>query len=214
MDNNPQADATGDRAEWDMDFSGGGNLYISPIDRKIHLFGAEKGYWRIDQQSLYFQGWQGWRGDNLQPEDFENIEPDIFGTIEYLDTDNNGFMDKVSFDMDGDKQFEVSYSLLDYAETDVSNIIEISDMEYSDYYKMFSDLANNNFKNALDYLKFAESYNLNTEYYSFLLSPKSLNEKYNNAYWLKYYILQDLLTLAKIKKDKELSKLALQNYFK
>ena len=47
LDDNAQSDAVGDRSEWDLDNSGKGNLYISPLDGKIHLFGAEKGYWRV-----------------------------------------------------------------------------------------------------------------------------------------------------------------------
>ena len=58
IDNNPQADASGDRGEWDLDNSGGGKLYVG-FDGKIHLFGAEKGYWRIDQDAWSYQGWGG-----------------------------------------------------------------------------------------------------------------------------------------------------------
>jgi hypothetical protein len=48
VDNNKQSDATGDRGEWDMDNSGGGKLYVSRFDGRIHLYGAEWGCWRID----------------------------------------------------------------------------------------------------------------------------------------------------------------------
>lgn len=37
LDHNTQADAAGDRGEWDMDCSGKGNLYISPLDGRLHL---------------------------------------------------------------------------------------------------------------------------------------------------------------------------------
>ena len=56
LDDNAQSDPVGDRGEWDLDNSGKGNLYISPLDGKIHLFGAEKGFWRIDQNAFYYQG--------------------------------------------------------------------------------------------------------------------------------------------------------------
>ena len=81
LDNNPQADVSGDRGEWDTDFSGKGNLYIGTFDGRIHLHGAEWGCWRIDQNASYYQGWQGWRGPNIQPEDNVTIEPEIFATI-------------------------------------------------------------------------------------------------------------------------------------
>ena len=58
IDNNPQSDASGDRGEWDLDNSGKGNLYIG-FDGRIHLVGAEKGYWRIDQDAKSYQGWGG-----------------------------------------------------------------------------------------------------------------------------------------------------------
>ena len=112
LDHNPQADAVGDRGEWDLDFSGKGNLYISPLDGKIHLAGAETGYWRIDQNTLYYQGWQGWRGPNIQPEDTDPVEPSTFATVRYRDTDDNGFFDEISYDMDGDQTFEQVNSLL------------------------------------------------------------------------------------------------------
>ena len=43
LDSHKQADAAGDRGEFDQDNSGKGRLYLSPIDGKIHLFGAEWG---------------------------------------------------------------------------------------------------------------------------------------------------------------------------
>ncbi|MBQ9530348.1 MAG: heparinase, partial [Bacteroidales bacterium] len=49
LDNNPQADVAGDRGEWDEDFSGGGDIYVGRFDGRIHLYGAERGAWRIDQ---------------------------------------------------------------------------------------------------------------------------------------------------------------------
>lgn len=52
IDNNGQADPAGDRGEWDEDNSGHGQLYVSPIDGKIHLYGAEWGCWRVDQNAL------------------------------------------------------------------------------------------------------------------------------------------------------------------
>ena len=59
LDDNPQSDPVGDRGEWDLDNSGNGNLYVSPLDGKIHLFGAETGYWRVDQNAFYYQGMGG-----------------------------------------------------------------------------------------------------------------------------------------------------------
>ena len=59
LDNNRQSDASGDRGEWDLDNSGGGSLYVSNFDGRIHLYGAEWGAWRIDQNSFSYQGFGG-----------------------------------------------------------------------------------------------------------------------------------------------------------
>ena len=206
LDNNPQADAAGDRGEWDMDFSGKGNLYLSPLDGKLHLYGAEFGYWRIDQNALYFQGWQGWRGNNLQPEDFENIEPSKFATIKYEDTDNNGFFDKIYYDMDGDTLFESDYSLLKNGIEDDAFVYKVKDLKYKDYKNIYKKMAGVMFDNAMDGVQVAEKYGLNTNYYSFLMHPKSLREKFNNGYWLSFYVYRDIVKLAKLRKDIYLEK--------
>ena len=87
LDNNTQADVAGDRGEWDLDFSGGGDLYVAPFDGRLHLVGAETGYWRIDQFAYYYQGWQGARTPSIEPGDLVDIEPDHFATVKYSDTD-------------------------------------------------------------------------------------------------------------------------------
>lgn len=206
LDNNPQADATGDRGEWDEDFSGKGNLYLSPLDGKLHLYGAEYGYWRIDQNALYFQGWQGWRGDNLQPEDFENIEPEKFATIAYEDTDGNGFFDRIYYDMDGNQDFETYYSLIDNGIDDTAYIYDVSEMKYKDYNDIYKKMAHLLFVNAKEAIKVAKKYDLNTEYYSVFMHPKSFREQYHNGYWLSFYIYRDLLKYAELMKDDDLKK--------
>jgi hypothetical protein len=87
LDDNTQADVAGDRGEWDLDFSGGGDLYVAPFDGRLHLVGAETGYWRIDQFAYYYQGWQGARTPSIEPGDLVDIEPDHFATVKYSDTD-------------------------------------------------------------------------------------------------------------------------------
>ncbi|MEZ4911648.1 MAG: hypothetical protein R2774_12405 [Saprospiraceae bacterium] len=197
LDHNPQADVSGDRGEWDSDFSGKGQLYLSKFDGKIHLFGAEKGYWRIDQFATYFQGWQGWRGPNLQPEDFAREEPKRFATIQYSDTDQNGFFDQMSFDMDGDTLFEDIISLRSLGLSDLAKPIMVTDSKYSKIKGLFYESSNLLWKNALDGLKIAKKWNINTEWYAIFLHPKSLQEKYNYGFWLSYYIYKDLMSFAK-----------------
>jgi len=184
IDNNPQADVSGDRGEWDQDCSGKGQLYISPMDGKIHLFGAEKGYWRIDQHATYYQGWQGWRGPNLQPEDFSKTEPTKYATVYYEDTDGNGFFDKMNLDFDGDFVFEDEILLTNLEISDASILYSTSKMAYSDMYKLFDKVADDMWSNAKNALEVANKYGLNTEWYAIFLSPKSTHEKYHNGYWL------------------------------
>ncbi|HFA49344.1 MAG TPA: hypothetical protein ENJ95_10040 [Bacteroidetes bacterium] len=213
LDHNPQADATGDRAEWDMDFSGKGQLYISPLDGRLHLLGAEKGYWRIDQAAVYFQGWQGWRGPNLQPEDFVRTEPTTFGTMMYEDTDNNGFMDRLSMDLDGDQKFEQTISLAELGISDEAAVIDTKNLDYEGYTKIYDEMAAKMWKNATQALKFAEQTGINTAWYSHLMHPKSLREEYHNGYFLMLYLYLDLTDMATKNKDLDLLKKIKKAYF-
>ncbi len=196
LDHNPQADATGDRGEWDKDFSGKGFIYVSPLDCRIHLYGAEEGYWRIDQNTTYYQGWQGWRGPNLQPQDFSKTEPTIFGTVHYEDTDNNGFMDKVSFDMDGDKIYEEIVSITDLGIKDEVKKYDTGKMSYTDMHELYTMMANEMWKNAQNGQLFAKQLGVNTHWYAAISNPKSLREKYHYGFWLSYYIYRDLTKVA------------------
>ncbi len=213
LDHNPQADPAGDRGEWDTDFSGEGQLYISPLDGRLHLYGAEYGYWRIDQNATYYQGWQGWRGPNLQPEDFDKAEPNVFGTIKYVDTDDNGYLDEVSLDMDGDMVYESVYSLLELGIKDETNLIVTKNYKYADFVSIYHMMSEQLFKNAKNGVVIAESLGLNTAWYANMMNPKTAREKYKMGYWLSYYLFRDMLNYANIKKDKILSHKVQKAYF-
>jgi len=213
LDHNPQADPAGDRAEWDEDFSGEGKLYISPIDGRLHLYGAELGYWRIDQNATYYQGWQGWRGPNLQPEDFDKAEPDLFGTMKYQDTDNNGFMDCIAMDMDGDHIFEQTVLLKELEIDDTATLFDPAEMSYEDYRALYEQMANKMWENAQNGVQLAHNSGVNTSWYSHLMQPKSSREKYHHAYWLSYYLYQDLLAAAEHTNNKKLIKKIKKAYF-
>ncbi len=204
LDNNPQADVSGDRGEWDLDFSGEGKLYIGQFDGRIHLYGAEWGAWRIDQNSKYYQGWQGWRGESLEPEDLIDKEPEKFATIKYSDTDDNGFIDFIEYDLDGDNVLETKVNLFELGINDSVDVIDISKFEYKDFNNLYTEVANNMWGRAEKFLNIAEYYGLNYYWYTHLLNPKSLREKYNNGYWLSFYLYNDLQHLAMLKKDDKL----------
>lgn len=75
------------RWETDSDYSGRMALYYSPVDRRIHLYGAEEGFVRVDY-------------------DFDN-ETDM--NLGYKDGDGDGYFDTWSFDGDGDGTPERTY---------------------------------------------------------------------------------------------------------
>ncbi len=195
IDNNPQADAVGDRGEFDKDFSGKGNLYIGAFDGKIHLYGAEWGAWRIDQTATSFQGYGGlyehWNTERLQH------APDKFGTVKYTDTNNNGFIDLIQYDLDGDTIFEESVSLKDLNIDDRRPVISTSGMSYPDYQKLFKSITDKEWERAQFAISLAENKGQTTKWYAFWKNPRTLQEKYDYAFWLNFYIYQDLRQLAK-----------------
>jgi hypothetical protein len=196
LDHNPQADASGDRGEWDVDNSGKGKLYISKLDGKIHLYGAEWGAWRIDQNGKYYQGWQGWRnGASSIPHDEFDHEPIIFPTIRYADINGNGFFDQIVIDMDGDKIFERIVSLNELGIDDSAPLINIASIGYSGYQKLFKQSAVQSWQAATSALQVANKFKLNTGWYAYLLHPKTLQEKYHNGFWLKLFIYEDMRKL-------------------
>jgi hypothetical protein len=201
LDHNPQADVSGDRGEWDMDFSGHGNLYVGAFDGRIHLFGAEWGAWRIDQNASYYQGWQGWRGKNLQPEDRVDQEPDTCATVLYADSDGNGYFDVISYDLDGDRKFERVVSLTALGISDRALRIDLSKLSYAEYYEVFFRVASAMWDRAQTFVALARAQGLAVEWYAHLLHPGSLQEKYQNGYWLRSYLYDDLRHVASLKED-------------
>ncbi len=183
IDNNPQSDATGDRGEWDLDNSGNGKLYVSKFDGRLHLFGAEWGCWRIDQTASCYQGFS---------RNWLNKEPTKFSTVKYSDTDNNGFIDQIEYDMDGDQNYEEVVDFNKLGVDDKCELIDLSAFDYKDYTQLMKKVAADLWKNAQSALKVAEKYKLNTNWYAKLKQAGSTQEKYIKGYWLQYYVFKDL----------------------
>ena len=177
IDNNGQADPAGDRGEWDEDNSGHGQLYVSPIDGKIHLYGAEWGCWRIDQNARYYQG-MGGIYDGYGPKRIET-EPTVFPTVKYTDTDNNGFFDLMEFDLDGDKVFEQRLSMKELGLDDRCQVINTASMKYEDFVDLESKVSDTMWKNAEKAVEVAKAKKLNTKWYALMLQPKSTRERYH-----------------------------------
>jgi len=106
LSGHPQADSLGDRGEFDEDNSGGGKLYVGVFDRKLHLAGAEWGAWTVDKNAEY-------HGGSKTPSP-KPIAPRVEELVKYTDTDNNGFLDTIEYDYDGDRTIDLRVSLLDY----------------------------------------------------------------------------------------------------
>lgn len=204
LDNNLQADAIGDRGEWDLDNSGNANLYISKFDGRLHLYGAEWGCWRVDQLAYSYQAWGGMY-DTYTPK-LERLQKEFspFSTFKYEDTDNNGFLDQIKMDIDGDGVFEKIVRLNDLNISDECDIIDTSKMDYTAYRALHKTMSNQIWSNAEAALKIAEEKGLNTSWYAFMKNPKSENQKYNYGYWLQFYVYMDLIDHAKRKKDSKL----------
>lgn len=205
LDSNPQADVSGDRGEWDKDASGNGNIYIGKFDGRIHLYGAEWGAWRIDQHSWYYQGWQGWRGgaDSI-PFDECQKSPDIFATVKYEDTDNNGFYDLICSDFNGDHIMEDTLSYNELQLSDSSEVFITQNMDYEDFHELFTQVAENMWERSQDAVFLAKEAGINTSWYALFQSPRSTREKYHQGFWLNHYIYRELMEMAHVHNDKKM----------
>jgi len=183
LDNNPQADPVGDRGEWDLDASGSGKLYISPADGRIHLFGAEWGAWRIDKNASVYQGYN---------RTFANSPVRKFATVKYSDRDNNGFLDFIEYDLDGDTVFEETVDLKALGIADSAKVIDISNFKYADFVALKQQVADNMWSAALQAESLAVKLGLNVNWYAKLHAQGGVFEKYRNGYWLQFYIFKDL----------------------
>lgn len=195
LDHNTQSDAAGDRGEWDMDCSGKGNLYISPLDGRLHLYGAEWGCWRVDQNTEYYQGW-----DRL----WINKNPKKFATVKYTDKNGNGFLDYVEYDMDGDGKFETVFDLKALGIDDSAKLIDVSSFTYKDYTKMMKRMSDGIWERAQTAVRVAHKYGLNTSWYAWWIEALSMREKYHRGYWLQYYLFQDLMNYGLRTGDRDL----------
>jgi hypothetical protein len=196
LDNNAQADAVGNRGEWDLDNSGSGKLYVGKFDGRIHLYGAELGYWRIDQNAYYYHG-MGGLYDGYGPERLSRDVESPFPIVKYTDTNNNGFFDTFEYDLDGDTIFEEVVSLKDLGIDDHCAVLEFSNMEYDDLTDLKTMVAKEMWQNAMDAVAVAKKTGIETNWYAMWMSPKSNRQKYHNGYWLQFYLYRDLVDTAK-----------------
>jgi len=194
----PQADSLGDRGEFDRDNSGGGQLYVGVFDRKIHLAGAEWGAWTVDRLGV-FHG--GWKAPGSRPS-----APKVEEVVRYDDKDGNGFLDTVAYDYDGDRTFDLTVSLLDYATTadphpDVVALLDTHREGWAGLHAAFGRVARSSWLEALDVYNAAWRRGLTTPEIDALSVPSSLSERHANAYWLKegvFRLIRKRLVVARV----------------
>lgn len=194
----PQSDALGDRGEWDMDFSGEAKLYHTAWDGKIHLFGAEKGIWTVDINREF------WAGAHPNGVSSTKMPEKVAEVIQYGDTNENGYFDKITYDYDGDKIIDRNDSLLELGVDEVGKPIDVTILSWDDLRKENANYANSNWQHAQRLFTTAFKYGFVDKKIIGLSKASSVQEKYIKAFWLKERIIRKLLTIAPHEKHKEL----------
>lgn len=195
----PQSDSLGDRGEFDEDNSGGGNLYIGVFDRKLHLAGAEWGAWTVDKNAEFHGG--------VKTPSPKPLAPRVEEVVKYTDTDNNGFIDTVEYDYDGDRTIDFKFSLLDYKTTaqphpDVTKLVDTHKEGWQGLNALFTSIANQSFQEALSVYRAAWRRGLTTPEMDKLASAGAIGERYDHGYWLKEKIFRQIRTrLAQVKQS-------------
>jgi hypothetical protein len=185
----PQADSLGDRGEFDEDNSGGGKLYVGVFDRKLHLAGAEWGAWTVDKNGEF-------HGGSKTPSP-KPIAPRVEEVVKYTDTDQNGFLDTIEYDYDGDRTIDLCVSLLDYRTSsnphpEVTPLIDTHKERWQGLNVLFGKIASQSFQEALLVYHAAWRRGLTTPEMDKLASASSIGERYDHGYWLKEKIFREI----------------------
>ncbi|MEO0469041.1 MAG: hypothetical protein AAF206_05430 [Bacteroidota bacterium] len=190
LDHNPQADEMGDRGEFDLDNSGKGNLYIGSFDGRLHLYGAEWGAWRIDQDAYSYQGYGGLynRSDYTRTQ----YKAEQFATVKYTDQNDNGFIDLIEYDLDGDTLFEHSLSFDKLGLSDRCEIIPMRAADYASLSAVYAKMSEKIWDKSQQALAIMRQLKLHTDDYALYLQPQSMREKYSYGYWLNFYCYWDI----------------------
>jgi hypothetical protein len=179
-----QADILGDRGEWDEDNSGKGKVYIGSWDGKLHLYGAEKGAWTIDEHAKYW-GSRPVLG-NSSPDNATKVGE----LVQYRDTDNNGFFDEITYDYDGDKIVDLKINLLDYAtkdnpHPDVRDLYDPAKLKWEGMHETFCKMSKLSFQEGMKLYRAAWKKGLTDHDIDDDAIASSIGEQYDHGYWLK-----------------------------
>ncbi|HYK22002.1 MAG TPA: hypothetical protein VEV42_14775 [Pyrinomonadaceae bacterium] len=189
LDGHPQSDSLGDRGEFDEDNSGGGKLYVGVFDRKLHLAGAEWGAWTVDKNAEFHGG--------VKTPSPKPWAPRVEEVVKYTDTDNNGFLDTVEYDYDGDRTIDLRVSLLDYRTAanphpDVVPLIDTRKEGWKGLNALFTTIANQSFQEGLMVYRAAWRRGLTTPEIDKLAFAATIGERYDHGYWLKEKIFREI----------------------
>jgi hypothetical protein len=185
----PQADSLGDRGEFDEDNSGGGKLYVGVFDRKLHLAGAEWGAWTVDQNKEFHGG--------VKTPSPKPLAQRVQEVVKYTDTDNNGFLDTIEYDYDGDRTIDFRFSLLDFRSNaqphpDVVTLVDTHKEGWKGLNALFASIASQSFQEALMVYRAAWRRGLTTPEIDKLASASSIGERYDHGYWLKEKVFREI----------------------
>ena len=203
LDGHPQSDSLGDRGEFDEDNSGNGKLYVGVFDRKLHLAGAEWGAWTVDKNAEFHGG--------VKTPSPKPLASHVEEVVKYTDTDNNGFLDTIEYDYDGDRKVDFKVSLLDYKTAsnphpDVVPLINTQKEGWKGLNALFTRIANDSFQEGLTVYRAAWRRGLTTPEIDKLASAAAIGERYDHGYWLKEKIFRQIRTRLQQVRQSEPSK--------
>ena len=121
--------------------------------------------------------------------------------MRYEDTDRNGYIDQIEYDLDGDKSYEDKVSLRDLGIDDRRPLYRTGDKAYGDHRVLFHRVAEDIWKRAQLAIRVAEQEGIDTNWYNFYKRPMSIHQRYEFGYWLGFYIYQDLRHQARLAND-------------
>jgi hypothetical protein len=208
----PQADSLGDRGEWDEDNSGKGKLYVGAWDGKLHLFGAESGAWTVDEDAKY------WGSNPVLGNSSPENAPKVTELVQYFDTDNNGFFDKITFDYDGDEKVDLTINLLDYKtdknpHPDVRELLDPRQLKWKGLSEAWQKQASLSFQEALKIHRAAWKKGLTDTELNDLAFASSIGERYDHGYWLKEKLFRRIDALLTQQNDTARRDLLRRAYF-
>jgi hypothetical protein len=202
-----QADTLGDRGEWDKDNSGKGKVYIGRFDAKLHLYGAESGAWLVDKDAKYWGGKPVVVGVSSP-----TSAPAVEEVVQYFDTDGNGFIDRITYDYDGDQKVDLTVNLLDYKteqnpHPDVVELINPYDQKWQGMHDIFTKMSEKSFDDGLVLYRAAWKKGLVNPEIDDCAFASSTGDKYQSGYWMRekiFRLIDKKLAEASDEKSKQL----------